>query len=168
MLSCLIENSLHGGVIVSGIVVKQEQPFRVAIPRNARRFQPRAVTPSLLRWILFRRVLRVVDQEVAVRTIFPQDPVELRVSMFKIAGMSNHSASRFDAKARSSLWMVQGKWVHRSIGQSKHIARQTRKTSFRRQKVKIDWKVRSRHLTFQKRPQSVWRVGRIKLDFVFR
>ena len=119
---------MHCGVIMCGIVVKQDKTLRIAVLRNPRRFQPGAVAPSSLGRVLFGRKLRVVDQNVAIRSVFPQAPIELRASMFKIAGVSNHHATCFDAKSSSSLGMIHGKWVHRSVGKPEPMLCQAGKT----------------------------------------
>ena len=85
-LTRLVENTLELCVAVRRVVMEKKQLLRACFLSNFGGLHPRTVTPAVALLILFRRKLRIENQNVGVACSFQKNLVQILITMLQIAG----------------------------------------------------------------------------------
>ena len=122
---------------------------------------------------LFRRALRVVDEDVGASRELPQIIVELGHARFVVGGIHDCSRRRFQAISQAALRMIQPARGHfRALHFELVAARDFRKLAARVHQRQIHREIRARELRFQDLSQTVaaeiFRLEAVKVEIVLR
>src|ERR1051326_1929966 len=102
----LTHDAVEESVVVRGIVMKENQTLYFAFTRDSHRLAPSAMPPASLRFVLFRRILGIVNQHVCALRILAQHAIHLGVAVFEIAGVDNSRPLRFKAVPGGALRVI--------------------------------------------------------------
>ena len=95
------------------IVVEENQFLCAAFHYDVDGFAPVAVSPALFaRGIFFRKILRVVDQQVSAFSQLADAFIKHRIARLIVRGVNNDLALGFHAEAKAALRMVEPHGLH--------------------------------------------------------
>ncbi len=114
------------------------------------------MSPPLAQLELFRRVLRIIDQNVGAARKLEQRLVKFRNARFVISGVHNDTGGRFEAKAQAILRVIQPAGCHSRVVQSEAVAtRHFGKLAPRGHRTKIHREVGISHLCLKDALQAL-------------
>ena len=118
MLAGLLNDGVERGVVMPGIVMKENELFDACGRGDTCCLQPGAVAPAYARGVLLRGVLGIVDQNIGARGCVEEPLIGGRVSMFMIGCVDDDSAVAADAVTGGAAGMMQGEGSDVQIAES--------------------------------------------------
>ena len=149
MLACLGDNLGHGGVVVVGVVVEEDELLYVGAAGELRRLQPCAVTPTDVGGIGLGRVLRVVDEDVCVVGCVEQCGVGWGVAVFVVGCVHHDRTVAADAVAGCAAGVMEGEGRDGEIAEADAFGSDLYEGSGGAQEVELDGEVGADHLAVE-------------------
>src|SRR5690349_16444959 len=104
MVARFLNDLIDAGIVVVGVVMKQDQFFGAAFHHDVYGLAPVAVSPAALAgFVFFRKILRVVDEQVGAGGELAHILIEQRVAGLVVGGIDHHAFFGLEAVAHAAL-----------------------------------------------------------------
>jgi len=158
----------HGGVVVVGVVVEEDELLHVGAASEFGRLQPCAVAPADVVGVGLGRVLRVVDEDVCVAGCVEQGCVGCGVAVFVVGCVDGDGTVAADAVAGCASGVVEGEGRDGEIAEADAFGSDLYEGSGGVQEVELDGEVGADHLAVEDVAEMVRAMRGVKREGVAR
>src|SRR5579872_5694781 len=152
-----------------GVMVEEDQFLGAAFHHDIHRLAPVRVSPAALAGgVLFRKVLRVIDEQVGAFGELAYVLVEDRMSGFVIRRVHDDLIIGLNAEAQAALRMVQPHRLDHAIIERDAVFFDVVEVAMRGHLAHIDGEVGVAHLLFDRALQATAAARRVKEEIIVR
>jgi hypothetical protein len=167
ILRCVFHDGIDAGVGMVGIVMEEDELLGAAFHGDADGFAPMAVSPAAAgRFILFGKILRIVDKYVGAFSELAHVLVKQVVARFVIGGIDQHSFRSLDTESEAALRMMEPFRLQGAVIELHLAFFDAEELAFRGHLAHVHREVGIGHLAFDRVLQAAIAAGGMEVERV--